>query len=135
HGSARLGARAVAARRDAGASMKTVDYWKRLDALLAEALALSPEERAAWLDRLAAEDAALRPKITEMLARSGANSEAFMGRPVDANTLEQAAETLVADKPGDIVGPFRLVAQLGSGGMGAVWRVEPVEPGKVQRQV
>jgi len=49
--------------------VKTIDYWKRLDALLAEALALAPEERAAWLDRLAPGDAALRPKLLEMLAR------------------------------------------------------------------
>src|SRR5205085_4629061 len=76
-----------------------------------------------------------RPRLAEMLARSSADSESFMGRPVGAGTLEQAAESLIADKPGDLVGPYRLVSQLGSGGMGAVWRVDPVESGKVQRQV
>ena len=111
------------------------EYWKRLDKLLAEALALEVHSRPAWLAGLRPEDEPYRARLTEMLARAGAETDAFMKRPVDAGTLEHAAEALTADQPGDFVGPYRLVSVLGFGGMGAVWRVEPTEASAVQRAV
>lgn len=69
-----------------------------------------------------------------MLAKAGAESGSFMGTPVSPGMLERATDTVVPDQPGDIVGPYRLVTALGTGGMGTVWRVEPAE-GAVQRHV
>ena len=110
------------------------EYWKRLDLLLAEGLALRPDARAAWLQALPADDQRFRARLEEMLNRAGAETDAFMKRPVDAAMLHEAADGLVPERAGDVVGPWRLIAPLGFGGMGAVWRVEPVD-GAVQRQV
>ena len=46
-------------------------HWQRINELLEVALGLPREDRDGWLKSLPAEDAALGPKLREMLARSG----------------------------------------------------------------
>ena len=110
------------------------EYWKRIDALLEHALALPREERQRWLDALDPEHQATKPLLAEMLARADVETGAFMGKPVAARTLDEAAETFHGDKAGDVVGPYVLVRLLGSGGMGAVWCAERADK-SLNRQV
>ena len=111
-------------------------HWKRLDALLEEALSLPPADRARWLEALDPGQAHFRGQLETMLARADTESTSFMGTPVSPNLVDRAAAGNVAvDAPGDVVGPYRLIGPLGSGGMGTVWRVEPVDPAAVRRQV
>ena len=110
------------------------EYWKRIDALLEQALALPREERQRWLDTLDPAHEASKPLLAELLARADVETGAFMGRPVAAQTLDAAAETFQGDKPGDVVGPYVLVRLLGSGGMGAVWCAERADK-SLNRQV
>jgi len=109
-------------------------YWKRIDALLEEALALPREERMRWLDTLDPQHLASRPLLEQMLARAQVESDTFMGQPVAAATLDAAAEEVHGDAPGDVVGPYVLIRPLGAGGMGSVWCAERAD-GALNRQV
>jgi serine/threonine-protein kinase len=110
-------------------------HWQRINELLGIALDLPREDRDAWLQALPPEDAALGPQLREMLARSGMQSDAFLGRPVAAGVLAAAmGEAAPQDRPRDVVGGYRLQSLLGSGGMANVWAAERDE-GALQRRV
>jgi serine/threonine protein kinase/tetratricopeptide (TPR) repeat protein len=105
---------------------------RRVNALLEAALALAPDEREAWLGALPEADRALVSTLRALLARASDDDDGFMHRPpVFGLDALDAGETELA---GDRIGPYRLVRELGSGGMATVWLAERVD-GALQRQV
>src|SRR5689334_18497263 len=88
-------------------------------------------ERAAFLDQACGSDANLRGQIEALLAEHE-QLGSYLEAPVAAGqrTLDEAPAT---ERPGTVIGPYKLLQQIGEGGMGTVFMAEQAKP--VQRKV
>lgn len=87
-----------------------------------------PAERAAFLDQACADNAALRQRVESLLA-AHLELGSFMDVPSSAATITSAS----LECPGAQIGPYKLLQQIGEGGMGTVFMAEQLQP--VQRKV
>jgi serine/threonine protein kinase len=102
-------------------------------AVFGAARRLPARERAAYLDEACAGDAALRKRIEELLQASDEAGN-FLENPAavpPSGTVRPAA--MPTEKPGDRIGRYKLLQQIGEGGCGVVYMAEQEEP--VRRRV
>jgi serine/threonine protein kinase/tetratricopeptide (TPR) repeat protein len=92
------------------------DKWERAQRLFLSAADLPLYERSRFLDESCAGDAELRAEV-ESLMRADRNS----GEVIASVVEREAALLFEIQVPGDRVGPYRVVHELGRGGMGAVF--------------
>lgn len=101
----------------------TPERWQEVKKVLAGALERAPEERGAYLDQ-ACPEPVLRREVQSLIDAHEQAETTFMGRP-----FVGAGETL---KSGTRLGPYEILARIGAGGMGVVYRARD---GRLEREV
>ena len=100
------------------------ENWEKIRFAFHAAIDLPPEKRGLYLDQ-ACPDAALRQEVESLLK---AHREA--GDRLDDASLKVTADALLDSSDpwiGTFIGPYQVIAPIGQGGMGAVYRAVRVE--------
>ncbi len=85
------------------------------------------KDREAYLDKACGKDHSLRQRV-ERLLRAADQAGSFLESP--AAEASPTVDFCVTEKSGDSIGPYKLLQQIGEGGMGVVYMAEQKEPVK-----
>src|SRR5271169_4903397 len=110
--------------------------------LFLAALEVMPAQRSAFLDEACAGDAGLRRQV-EALLQVHDEPDSLLDRPrIDLGLVADASPSglsstvgmdAVAEEPGTVIGPYKLLEQIGEGGFGIVYMADQQSP--VRRRV
>jgi len=85
-----------------------------------------PAARAALLDNACQNDAELRSRVERLLAENERQESFILDIPPSA--LNVTVDQPIAERPGTVIGPYKLLQQIGEGGMGVVFMAQQTSP-------
>jgi non-specific serine/threonine protein kinase/serine/threonine-protein kinase len=107
------------------------EYWAEVEAVFADAVDLEPTSRASFLTTRCVGRPDVRAEVESLLA-AHAQATGFM-RPVTISPASAEPPPVTSLGAGSLVGAFRLVDRIGTGGMGTVYRAERADGGFEQQ--
>ena len=115
------------------------EFWKQIESLFELAVDFPPAEREALLASRCAGNPNLRSEVEKLLQNADA-AGAFMESPVwtDSGFLDSSVKKVIStsleetqneniDLTGAVLGPYRLVSEIGRGGMGTVYSANRID--------
>ena len=110
----------AATRDEAGRVVPDADRWAIVERIYHEAVERPVAERAAFLDSACAGDAALRHELESLLANDGLSL--LERSALDVAAREMAQQQLTPSWVGRTIRNYEILALIGAGGMGEVYR-------------
>lgn len=104
----------------------TPDRWHQIDHLFRQALELPQDQRPDFIEAAAGDDLSLRKEVETLLAAE-TDAGDYFGESIDAFAEPLLPGLRAALEPSDIgqhIGPYRIIKEIGRGGMGAVYLAE-----------
>jgi len=98
----------------------TSERWQRIDQIFHTVLDCAPEKRASFLSDSCRDDAELREEV-ESLLRAHEQDESLIDVPAYELAADFLADAMGGLSAGQQIGPYKILSQLATGGMGEVY--------------